>query len=191
MICTLYRGDERSKSEIESANGFAPRTTVELTQVKNLLRLYTSHVGDEQLDIRIVPLKYRPNKGRVALLDLTQAVKAEKGRDTIQVSTDVTDECGGYEGGYVYEIQFPALYAHRPMLPNKSIEMGTEVTDVEGLKDNRIRGGGTVLTDTGNLITASVVAVACRGNEVYFLTPIPKENITRYKPKNEGWQAFN
>lgn len=172
MLYTFYRGDSRSKVIIDRADGFKPWVPLTLTQARNLVRRFdNSSTSNVDLPLQAHRLLKQINtKKKAKLLDLTRYVKVIKDRTSVQVSTDLTPECGGYTSGNIFKIQFSDLYTHEGV--------GGQVKhNPESLKVTS-HFGAKIITDTGNLDTAKVIAITSKGDEVYFLTPIPAANIS-------------
>jgi hypothetical protein len=118
---------------------------------------------------------------KIKLNDLGREIKKEKKDNSIQVSTDVSPACGGYDGaGIIYEIEFSNLFwnkggtwsqAGNPV--NPGLINPCLVMDAEG--------------PGGNPTVVAVAIGGQAGTEVAFLTSIPKRNIKRYKTGNGAW----
>ncbi|NRD71769.1 hypothetical protein HQQ94_00570 [Shewanella sp. VB17] len=182
MPYNFYRGDTRTKAELVRAGGFKAWVPLTLTQAISLVnRFNNANTADVDLPCQAHRIKAQVNTSKKAkLLDLTRYVKVIKDRTSVQVSTDLTEECGGYTSGNIFKIQFDNLYAHDA---NTGIVTANPAT-LEVIS----HFGAQIITDTGNLATASIIAITSKGQEVYFLTAIPAKNIIGYKSGRGVWQ---
>lgn len=184
MPYTLYRGDERSPEAIRDAGGFGAWVSLTLTQARALVgRFNNASTDDVDLPRQAHRLIAQVNTGKKAkLLDLTRYVKVIRDRTSVQVSTDLTPECGGYASGNIFKMRFDTLYSH-------DSQTGLVIHNPDSLEVTS-HFGAKVITDTGDLATARLIAITSKGNEVYFLTPIPVANISHCKLKgSDNWQA--
>ena len=114
--------------------------------------------------------------GKFGLADVVQFAKAEKSKGTIQISTDLTEECGGYASGYIYKIALDeTLYID-------GVEAPSDQTSSTWCPMIRPR----LLTNAPTISESTVIGLVARGKEVMFLTPILPDNIPEYKKPGGG-----
>lgn len=185
MPYVVYRGDRRSAAEIRAAGGFNAWVPLTVTQARNLMTRFnnvsTTPVVLPRPAHRIAAYLAALN-GRAKLLELVRMIKQIKDKTSVQISTDLTDACGGYGRGYKYRMEFDTLYLHDGV-------GGAAVRDPASLKVVS-HFGAKMITDTGDLNTATVIAVTSKGDEVSFLTSIPVGNIKGVQPFRGEWADF-
>lgn len=185
MPYVFYRGDRRDADTIRAAGGFSAWVPLTLTQARNLMTRF-NNVSTTPVEVprpahRIA--HYLANlKGEAKLLELVRMIKQIKDRTSVQISTDLTDACGGYGSGFKYRIEFNSLYLHDGV-------GGAAVRDPASLEVVS-HFGAKMITDTGDLSTATVIALTSKGNEVSFLTSIPAGNIKEVQPHRGAWRDF-
>ncbi len=175
----LYRGDTRSPAAIKAAGGFAAWVPLNVATARDVIRralgwkfpLSFPKAG-ARLEKEINDLGQMFN-----LLLLARQIKATKTRDTFHVSTDFTEECGGYSNGYIYAMRFAKM------------NMSFDSYFVEPLKKDKLSAvKPRFVMDTPSLATASTIGVAIDKAEIAFLTTIPVAQIIKYKePKGVDW----
>jgi hypothetical protein len=106
------------------------------------------------------------------MLDLVRMVKLEKNRTTIHTSTDLTEDCGGYSSGYIYEIVFADVVY---------FDKSGRCTEKPDSLECTSHFNTFLVADDKVLSDSNMIALSSKGNEVSFLTTIPYANIKRYK----------
>lgn len=167
----LYRADTRLPKKLLTDGGFKAWNPVSLELTRKLIK-YALGV------INVKP--GMPNSGSqryevVGLDALAVQVKYNKDHETIQVSTDMTTDCGGQgSGSNIYKIKFDSLYLldYRKK-PYVSIKNPTFI-QWEDMKNP------LVVMDKPTLQLSSTIALSCTG-EVFFLTTIPYSNLDEVK----------
>ncbi|AKJ31995.1 hypothetical protein [Caldimonas brevitalea] len=178
----FYRGDTRPPQELR--NGFTAWASLSAEQARTLLKRFMGTRDSVDLPRQAKGLQDAINGSNAAmsLIDLVRQVKIEKNRSTVHISTDLTEECGGYADGYIYEMTFPSLntLTTRNVLTSNppSLECTSPINPL-------------VVLDGDTIDASQTLAISSRGDEVSFLTPIPYACITRYKaPRSSVWQAM-
>ena len=182
---TFYRGDTRSNTILAKAGGFTAWVPLSLPQARSVVtRCDGATTADVVLPIaahRII--KQLNTQKKIKLLDLTRYVKVIKDHTSIQISTDLTEECGGYASGNIYKIEYDDLYVRDSTAAVATQNPVTlEVTS---------HFGAMIITDAALLANANVVGITSKGNEVYFLTSIPAAKITKYKASPAARCSFS
>ena len=182
MSYTFYRGDSRDPKDLK--DGFQAWVPLSPVQARDLVRRFS---GMPALKLTLPAMKKdlqeTLNKGdKYNMLDLVRMIKLEKNRTTIHISTDLTEDCGGYSSGFIYEIVFDDLvyFDNRGRCNEKpdSLECTSHFNTF-------------VVADDKVLSDSNMIALSSKGNEVSFLTTIPYKNIKRYKtPKATTWNAM-
>lgn len=178
---TFYRADDRTDCEIKKANGFKAWVPLEPKQARMLIKRYDNKsIANVELPRRASDfMKKVNNTKKQKLLDLSCGIKVNKDRSTFQISTDLSEDCGGSSNINTFKIQYTNLYIH------DFIETERNPDSLKVNKPFHVK----FITDTGSLDSANVIAVTCK-QEVFFLTQIPQKYIVEYRPKNGKWQKF-
>jgi len=100
------------------------------------------------------------------------------GRPTISTAFD--QGCGGYDGDYIYQIEFANLYE----VPLR----GSSIRNTLGMTETRGEPALFMLMDNMMLAASRTIAIGLNvgTKEVAFFTKIPPANITRYFHKSKG-----
>ena len=103
MPVTLFRADSRAPEAIAEAEGFGGRRPLTLDQARSIAARFFDGNAAVDLPDRAAPgltvaLAARPNQ-TITLGDMVRVAKAEKSGDTVHISTDLTQACGGYANG--------------------------------------------------------------------------------------------
>jgi hypothetical protein len=175
----IYRGDTRPPAQLEK--GFEAWVPLLEGQARNVIKRSQGQNFDIKLPKGAKRLETAFNKNmNLNLMTLGRQIKLEKAGDTFHISTDPTEDCGGYSSGYIYAMKFKTLY-----LVDKAGKVTTgALKNVRGINPQ-------LVFDTTSLSTASIIAVVIPGQsgvEVAFLTTIPRVNIYKYRmPKSRTW----
>ncbi|MBT3380454.1 MAG: hypothetical protein HN742_03740 [Lentisphaerae bacterium] len=179
----LYRGDTRSPSQL--ANGFQAWVPVSAEVARSIIRKGAGALLDNT-PIRLPSAASRHEEGlgkRYNLLTLGRQIKQEKAGDTYHISTDPSEDCGGYTSGNIYAMQFDGLH-----LLDKTLKPSKKALN-QVLPLNPL-----VLINQPTLTNATTIALVIGGGagpEVAFLTSIPRQHICKYKsPKDQSWTRF-
>lgn len=178
---TFYRGVGSGPKVYHSRKGFKPRVQIPLAQI----RLWMKNLFENernQLDIPAhASILHKAYKERLDWkpIDVMREIKKEKSASTPQISTDLKPDCGGYDGGsYVFKIHFPSLYVNKRLNSTASADLNPVIAP-------------KLVMNTGRIETSDVFAIACGGNEIAFLTPIPLANIVEYhRPDVDEWRPL-
>lgn len=179
MSYKFYRGDSREPKDLK--DGFQAWVPLSPQQARDLVRRFS---GMQGLKLTLPALKKdlqeTLNKGdKFNMLDLVRMIKQEKNRTTVHISTDLTEDCGGYSSGYIYEIVFDDLVY---------FENGGRCTEKPDSLECTSHFKTLVVADDKTLSDSGMIALSSKGDEVSFLTTIPYKNIKRYKtPKSTTW----
>lgn len=185
----LYRADHRTPEEIKEAGGFDGWVSLSLEESKNLIRFFVRTKNFKELNpafkekIKNGQLSVKTDKQGSILaddaartpLDLTMNIIASGDRKSPGVSTAPNKECGGfaYDGRFIYSID--------------TAKLGLKVVDwktATGMPGTPIDQWPDLVINADTLDNASRIALRAKaGGEVSFLTPIPKEAITTFKPR--------
>ena len=182
MAYTFYRGDSRQPKDLR--DGFQAWVPLSVVQARDLIRRFS---GMQALKVTLPALKKdlqdTLNKGeKWTMLDLMRMIKLEKNRTTIHISTDLTEDCGGYSSGFIYEIVFDDLVY---------FDKGGKCTENPTSLECNSHFNTLVVADDKTLSDSAMIALSSKGNEVSFLTTIPYANIKRYKmAKSTTWTAM-
>jgi hypothetical protein len=182
MPYTFYRGDSPEPKDLRG--GFQAWVPLTVVQARDLVRRFS---GMQALKVTLPALKKdlqeTLNKGaKYTMLDLVRMVKLEKNRTTIHISTDLTEDCGGYSSGYIYEIVFADVVY---------FDKSGRCTEKPDSLECTSHFNTFLVADDKVLSDSNMIALSSKGNEVSFLTTIPYANIKRYKrPKSTTWTAM-
>jgi hypothetical protein len=182
MPYTFYRGDSREPKDLR--DGFQAWVPLSVVQARDLIRRFS---GMQALKVNLPALKKdlqdTLNKGdKYTMIDLVRMIKQEKNRTTIHISTDLTEDCGGYSSGYIYEIVFDDVVC---------FDKGGRCTEHPKSLECNSHFNSLVVADDKVLTESNMIALSSKGDEVSFLTTIPYANIKRYKtPKSTIWNAM-
>ena len=182
MAYTFYRGDSRTPAEIKAANGFSARVPLTIAQARDLLKRCNGLAPTAKV---VLPAQAKglqdalDSETKYKLLDLVREIKREKSQSTVHISTDLSEDCGGYSSGHIYRIEFEKLNSK-----SKS-GLAEEPDSVECTS----HFDTYVVMETNSTSTAQTIALSSKGKEVSFLTSIPYENISAYKaPGGREWK---
>lgn len=182
MSYTFYRGDSREPKDLR--DGFQAWVPLTVVQARDLIRRFS---GMQALKVNLPVLKKdlqdTLNKGdKYTMIDLVRMIKQEKNRTTIHISTDLTEDCGGYSSGYIYEIVFDGVVY---------FDKGGRCTENPKSLECNSHFNSLVVADDKVLTESNMIALSSKGDEVSFLTTISYANIKRYKtPKSTTWNAM-
>ena len=205
MPITLYRADTRPPEEIEAASGFTSRARA-LRQVPgadvdpqlaaarsvadNLINGTNAYELPENVCNGLQTMVANSKGATVGALDAVRAIKSEKSENTMHVSSDLTESCGGYASGMgpdrrhriTYKIELPTdrtYYAFeaddggngmRPKpLPMRAGEQSLQDGDASTMKP-------MLIMDAASPRDANIIALVGGGGagaEMSFLTSIP------------------
>ena len=177
---TFYRAVKSGPKVYLGRNGFQPRVDIGLVQIRRMMRnLFDRTTLSVDIPSRAVIL-HEAYKSRLdwTPLDMVREIKKEKSDSTPQISTDLEPACGGYApGNYVFRIEYTGLYLNKAINNN---ENDWSPTVKPKLVSNQ------TMIDTSDLL-----AIACGGKEVAFLTGIPLANIRAYhRPNETEWRPL-
>lgn len=178
MPITLYRGDSRTPDQIRTAKGFSPWViTTPDTGRAIILRCIAPRGPAPKLPKPAddTTLQALLNSAAPTLWDVLRNIKNEKTRRTVHVSTDTSQDTGGYSSSYVYKMSIG--------LNVQALGTGA-VTPVAGASDLASAVKANVFFDAATLAMSSLFGISGGpvnpGVEVAFLTTIPKAYITHY-----------
>ena len=196
MPITLYRGDTRTPDQIRTAKCFAPWViTTPDTGRAIILRCIVPRGPAPRLPppANDTSLQILLDTAAPTLWDVLRNIKNEKTRRTVHVSTDTSQDTGGYSSGYVYKMSFSLNVQALGTGPTTAVNDASQLAST--VKAN-------VFFDAATLATSSLFGISGGpvdpGVEVAFLTTIPKAYITHYcDPGNTDpgsatrpWKAF-
>jgi len=159
----LYRGDTR-KPEVVKRDGFALH-------------------GGGAAGVRAAggTLQYLKNtlKGTNPQ-DIQRWIINGRNWDRPTVSTAYDPGCGGYDGDYIYVIEFANLY-------EVALSRGSTIRGTLGIMEQRGEPELFLLMDNMILEHSRMIAIGLNvgTKEVSFFTDIPSANITWYRTKNQ------
>lgn len=179
---TFYRAVKSGPAKYKERGGFKPFVQIDLPQIRNMLK--NAFKGEANAvtipeAAEVLRLAYQ-TKSNWSALDLAREIKREKSTTTCHLSTDLSEDCGGYAtGNYVFMIQYNDLYIN-DILNNQS---RTDLSPVVKPK---------LVSNAANISDATVLGIASGGNEISFLTPIPLDKIVKYRaPNTTAWANCN
>jgi len=181
MAYDFFRGTGSGPSEYRNRTcrhcgglGFHARVCLPLAQARNLLgRCYPRLWGEGDpgtiaLDRAATIANAVNGKTSLDALALFRECKREKSHGTVQVSTDLGKDCGGYASGHIFKITYPTLYVN-----------GQVVQDQESASwSPRIRPN--LISDAPTISQSTILAMAGTGKEVMFFTPVLHPNIVGF-----------
>ena len=203
----FFRTDSRKPEELLADGGFNAWQKLTGLHAINILRKFCGNQDDLYLppvvksnvnSLKTEKQKYnketRKNEGTgvfypLNMIDLSRLIKAQKTRDSFWISTDYTEDCGGYNSTFKYKINFDDI--EKVKINSSIIGSSTPINP---------KSKPFVFIDTGKN-TVAVELKGLAGGEVSFLTSIPTRNIIEFKPtsasykipdswiksKNKGW----
>ncbi|WP_338848096.1 hypothetical protein V8J88_04640 [Massilia sp. W12] len=168
---TFYRGDTRSPATL-AASGFGMRGEA-ISAVEKAGNIYTFMLHNWFNKMNGVDLQRHIINAKDA------------GRPTI--STALDEGCGGYDSGNIYKIEFDENVV-KPYVFTADVMQSQEHFNNMVKKANAGFGRDKTFTlymDNPKMDLATIIGIDLRVNtgEVAFVTPIPAENITRFKAK--------
>jgi len=176
----VYRGDTRSPASLKGFGGFSAWSELDIDGARQVVRRGLGQNFVIKLPTkakRLEDLFNSKNCQSLTLLTLARQIKLEKAGDTFHISTDPSDQCGGYTSGYIYGIRFKTMY-----LVDKLGRAGPCSFD------SISRVNTKMVLDAQTLDAANTVAIAIDPDEVAFLTTIPIAQIYKYKePNGKVW----
>jgi hypothetical protein len=194
MPTTFWRAEGRPPDAIRMASkfghpaGFYAYVTLTVAQAKELMEF----IGNRRNDFSWPKTGTNPSKKeietskpRVTVQGLGKGIiNAGKATNTFHVSLALTANCGGYaaQAEWNYEIVMPrTLY---------DVDPATLGITAAGPLD-RSQVNSYLLVDSPNWAGVKAVMILQPPEEMTFLTSVPLDWITRYKPKGGAWTAMN
>lgn len=197
MPVTLFRADSRAPEAIAEAEGFGGRKPLSLEQARSVAARFFDGNAAVDLPDRAAPglrEALDAREGRtITLGDMVRVAKAEKSGDTIHISTDLTQACGGYANGsdgngrpyLTYRIDVPTdpFHVYRQNI-NGSLP-GQPTATVQTF-DATIAGAvrPALVMDNPDPRQATMIAIVSSGDEVTFLTKVPQDWVTRFRTQD-------
>jgi hypothetical protein len=194
MPVTLFRADSREPDAIAEAEGFGGRKPLSLDQARSIAARFFDGNAVVDLPDRAAPglsvaLASRPGQP-ITLGDMVRVAKAEKSGDTVHISTDLTQACGGYANGadgsgrpnLTYRIDVPTdpFYVFKQNINGSTPAQPTST--VHGF-DASIAGAvrPALVMDNPDPRQATMIAIVSSGDEVTFLTKVPQDWVTQFR----------
>lgn len=194
MPVTLFRADSREPDAIATAEGFGGRRPLSLDQARSVAARFFDGNAVVDLPDRAAPglsvaLASRPGQP-ITLGDMVRVAKAEKSGDTVHISTDLTQACGGYANGadgsgrpnLTYRIDVPTdpFYVFKQNINGSTPAQPTST--VHGF-DASIAGAvrPALVMDNPDPRQATMIAIVSSGDEVTFLTKVPQDWVTQFR----------
>lgn len=180
----VYRGDSRTPAQLRTYGGFTAWVPLSLQQAREVVRRSYGENFELHLPKAAARLEAAFNRSlNLNLLTLGRQIKLEKAGDTFHISTDPTEDCGGYASGYIYAMRFKTLF-----LVDKAGQVSSgPLAAVRGINPK-------LVLDKHGYTEAGTIAVAIPGQggaEVAFLTSIPMANIFKYRmPGSRTWHRL-
>ena len=210
MPVTLFRADSREPDAIAGAEGFGGRKPLSLDQARSIAARFFD--GDAVVDLpdRAAPGLREAIAARecrtITLGDMVRVAKAEKSGDTVHISTDLTQACGGYANGadgsgrpnLTYRIEVPTDPFH-VFKQNINGSMPAQPTSTVHGFDAGIAGAvrPALVMDNPDPRRATMIAIVSNGDEVTFLTKVPQDWVTQFRRQDRDqpsgfseWQAM-
>lgn len=210
MPVTLFRADSREPDAIAGAEGFGGRKPLSLDQARSIAARFFD--GDAVVDLpdRAAPGLREAIAARecrtITLGDMVRVAKAEKSGDTVHISTDLTQACGGYANGadgsgrpnLTYRIEVPTDPFH-VFKQNINGSMPAQPTSTVHGFDAGIAGAvrPALVMDNPDPRQATMIAIVSNGDEVTFLTKVPQDWVTQFRRQDRDqpsgfseWQAM-
>jgi hypothetical protein len=199
MPVTLFRADSRAPEAIAEAEGFGGRRPLTLDQARSVAARFFDGNAAVDLPDRAAPgltvaLAARPNQ-TITLGDMVRVAKAEKSGDTVHISTDLTQACGGYANGadgsgrpnLTYRIDVPTdpFYVYKQ---NINGSMPAQPTATAQTFDATIAGAvrPALVMDNPDPRQATMIAIVSSGDEVTFLTKVPQDWVTQFRTQDRA-----
>jgi hypothetical protein len=199
MPVTLFRADSRAPEAIAEAEGFGGRRPLTLDQARSVAARFFDGNAVVDLPDRAAPgltvaLAARPNQ-TITLGDMVRVAKAEKSGDTVHISTDLTQACGGYANGadgsgrpnLTYRIDVPTdpFYVYKQ---NINGSMPAQPTATAQTFDATIAGAvrPALVMDNPDPRQATMIAIVSSGDEVTFLTKVPQDWVTQFRTQDRA-----
>ena len=199
MPVTLYRADSRAPEAIAEAEGFGGRRPLSLDQARSIAARFFDGNAVVDLPDRAAPgltvaLASRPGQP-ITLGDMVRVAKAEKSGDTVHISTDLTQACGGYANGadgsgrpnFTYRIDVPTdpFYVFKQNINGSTPAHPTST--VHGF-DASIAGAvrPALVMDNPDPRQATMIAIVSSGDEVTFLTKVPQDWVTQSRAQDRA-----
>jgi hypothetical protein len=199
MPVTLFRADSRAPEAIAEAEGFGGRKPLSLDQARSIAARFFDGNAAVDLPDRAAPgltvaLAARPNQ-TITLGDMVRVAKAEKSGDTVHISTDLTQACGGYANGadgsgrpnLTYRIDVPTdpFYVYKQ---NINGSMPAQPTATAQTFDATIAGAvrPALVMDNPDPRQATMIAIVSSGDEVTFLTKVPQDWVTQFRTQDRA-----
>lgn len=199
MPVTLYRADSRDPDVIATAEGFGGRKPLTLEQARSVAARFFDGNAAVDLPDRAAPglreaIANREGKP-ITLGDMVRVAKAEKSGDTVHISTDLTQACGGYASGVdgnkkpnlTYKIDVPTdpFYVFKQNINGSTPAHPTST--VQGF-DASIAGAvrPALIMDNPDPRQATMIAIVSSGDEVTFLTKVPQDWVTQFRTQDRG-----
>lgn len=210
MPVTLFRADSREPGAIAEAEGFGGRKPLSLEQARSVAARFFDGNAAVDLPDRAAPglrEALAAREGRtITLGDMVRVAKAEKSGDTIHISTDLTQACGGYANGsdgsgrpyLTYRIDVPTdpFHVYRQ---NINGSLPGQPTATAQTFDATIAGTvrPALVMDNPDPRQATMIAIVSNGDEVTFLTKVPQDWVTQFRRQDRDqpsgfseWQAM-
>lgn len=199
MPVTLFRADSRAPEAIAEAEGFGGRKPLSLDQARSIATRFFDGNAAVDLPDRAAPglsvaLAARPGQ-TITLGDMVRVAKAEKSGDTVHISTDLTQACGGYANGadgsgrpnLTYRIDVPTdpFYVYKQ---NINGSMPAQPTATAQTFDATIAGAvrPALVMDNPDPRQATMIAIVSSGDEVTFLTKVPQDWVTQFRTQDRA-----
>lgn len=210
MPVTLFRADSREPDAIAAAEGFGGRKPLSLDQARSIAARFFDGNAVVDLPDRAAPglrEALTAREGRtITLGDMVRVAKAEKSGDTVHISTDLTQACGGYANGadgsgrpnLTYRIEVPTDPFH-VFKQNINGSMPAQPTSTVHGFDASIAGAvrPALVMDNPDPRQATMIAIVSNGDEVTFLTKVPQDWVTQFRRQDRDepsgfseWQAM-
>lgn len=176
----LYRGDSRSPATIKASGGFSAWVPLDVATARQVIRRALGknfEISFPKKGKRLQDAFNAKGGQNLTLLTLGRQIKLEKANDTFHISTDPSENCGGYASGYIYGMRFKKIYL---------VDKNNNASSFK--KSDLSRINVKYVLDAETLDAASLIAVAVDPDEVAFLTTISVGHIYKYKePKGKIW----
>lgn len=205
MPITVYRGDGRTPDEIRDAGGFQAKLPLTVDAARRIIVRAAIDANEDLTGVTgnrtsTIVDYLQDNPGLVGMRALANAIKKEREANSIHISTELGQGGGGMGGDYLYQIDCPTpLYewspdvryglAGPPVALLASANLGTSPVKAYLITDTNL--GGEPDSSIAAADTIAVYTYTSLLSEIAFLTAVPYEWITRYRPAGHGnWTAM-